>query len=427
MLNINPQDVNRLRELLASGQINEADLSGMQIQGGSYNPQGVPLSAQERFAQGDRTGALPMNSMRNESTGQVTYFGQGGGFSDKPYAQAANAQQPRRKVRVVGVGDGNVTELGEEDERALPIDYTRPGINMPGIGRGHYTADGRYAVVDNPDGSRTKVVLGYDAEGSDRLNARALARRKVATDIAATEESIASSQQARNRKDQLTQIAQGAGVVPQKTLEDLYGKADKGMRWRSDGTQEPLPGGEVEGQARAGVDKAADAMRVIDQMIGQRDAKGNLVGGSQTHPGFEAAVGAGFGKTFGSQTDLFPIPTAGRDFRKLLEQSKGGAFLQAFETLKGGGQITEVEGRKATAAVTRMDAAQSEQEFIAAAREFRDAVEAGMKKLGQRAGGQMQPATAAPSSGAPRVGEMRQGYVYTGGDPASQSSWRKVQ
>lgn len=377
MLNINPQDVNRLRELLASGQITEADLSGMQIQGGSFNQQ----------------------------------------------PQGYGAPQGK-KVRVVGYGNGQATDLGEEDMRALPVDFTRPGIEIPGIGKGRYTADGRFAVVDNPDGSRTKVVLGYDAEGSQRRNARDLAMRKMEADTAEAEAKAGLMQQRTMLAAGPAQtMNDGQPMRGQKQLEDMYGKPDKGFRWSQDGKLEPLPGGEVESQAKSGITSMQTAISNIDELIGKRDAAGNVI--SKPHAGFESAVGVSIPKTFGAG---FLPGTDTTNFNKRLEQLKGGAFLQAFETLKGGGQITEVEGKKATAAITRMDTAQSEEEFVAAAREFRDAVESGMQKLAPRAGKQMQPAgTSAPSSGAPRVGEMRQGYVFTGGDPASPSSWKKVQ
>ncbi len=42
-----------------------------------------------------------------------------------------------------------------------------------------------------------------------------------------------------------------------------------------------------------------------------------------------------------------------RDFNAMLDQVQGGAFLQAFESLKGGGQITQIEGEKATQAIVR--------------------------------------------------------------------------
>jgi hypothetical protein len=42
------------------------------------------------------------------------------------------------------------------------------------------------------------------------------------------------------------------------------------------------------------------------------------------------------------------------DAAAILEQIGGKAFLEAFNSLKGGGQITEKEGEKATAAITRL-------------------------------------------------------------------------
>lgn len=60
--------------------------------------------------------------------------------------------------------------------------------------------------------------------------------------------------------------------------------------------------------------------------------------------------------------------------------------------LKGGGQITEIEGMKAEQAMARMDRAQSEAEFKQALTDFRDAVKAGMDKLRQRAGQPSAPA-----------------------------------
>ena len=75
-------------------------------------------------------------------------------------------------------------------------------------------------------------------------------------------------------------------------------------------------------------------------------------------------------------------------FQAYLDQVKGGAFLQAFETLKGGGQITQIEGEKATAAITRMSVAQNESEFVKAAREYQDAIKKGVERARRSATGQ---------------------------------------
>ncbi len=416
------QDVNRLRDLLAAGAITEDDLASMTIGGnmGGAPAQGPApqnalarmLSPQEEFAQGDTSGQLPMGSMRNEETGRVTYFKPGGGgFSGQPYAaQPAQAQRPR--MRVVGFGNGQATDLGEEDARALPVDYTRPGIDIPGIGKGRYTADGRYAIVANPDGSQTKVILGYDAAASERGQFRNLKMRGEELANELREEQIGAL---RDRRQMVAAgpaaTATDAGqAIPQAALEKIHGKPDKGMRWTQYGRLEPLPGGEVEKGNQTALEKAQDAISQIDALIGGK--------GKDAHPGFGQAVGLGV-------PGLKYIPgTDTADFNKRLDQLKGGAFLEAFQTLKGGGQITEVEGKKATAAITRMDTAQSEDEFVKAATEFRGILSRGLEKA--KAAGAKAPATEAQPSQGPKVGEIRRGYVYTGGDPGSQSSWRKV-
>lgn len=74
------------------------------------------------------------------------------------------------------------------------------------------------------------------------------------------------------------------------------------------------------------------------------------------------------------------------DFEAKLGQVQGKLFLQAFETLKGGGQITEVEGEKATAALANLSASQSEEQFRAALLEFRYEVGELVKLARKRAG-----------------------------------------
>lgn len=70
-----------------------------------------------------------------------------------------------------------------------------------------------------------------------------------------------------------------------------------------------------------------------------------------------------------------------------IDQLQGGAFLQARQLLKQGGQITDYEGGKAEAAFIRMSTAQNEVDFKAALDEFNDAVKEGVKKLQAQAGG----------------------------------------
>jgi len=121
---------------------------------------------------------------------------------------------------------------------------------------------------------------------------------------------------------------------------------------------------------------AEQMLSKIDEMVGKPatvDAKtGKTIAGTAAHPGFKAAVGA---------SSLFPTMPGSKaaDFEARLDEIKGGAFLEAYNTLRGGGSITEVEGQKATQAITRMSTAQSEKEFIDAARDFQAVIRKGIK------------------------------------------------
>jgi hypothetical protein len=75
----------------------------------------------------------------------------------------------------------------------------------------------------------------------------------------------------------------------------------------------------------------------------------------------------------------------GYDFKANLDKLRGGVFLTAFQQLKGGGAITEVEGKKAEQAIAAMDAAQSETQFKTALEEYRKVIQRGIEVAKQRA------------------------------------------
>lgn len=102
-----------------------------------------------------------------------------------------------------------------------------------------------------------------------------------------------------------------------------------------------------------------------------------------THAGFETVVGA---PSPGKLTQFIP-GTEAADFRVLQKQLEGKQFSQAYETLKGGGQITELEGEKATSALSRMKTASSEDAYREAAEEFITEIERLTDLAEQRASG----------------------------------------
>ena len=131
-----------------------------------------------------------------------------------------------------------------------------------------------------------------------------------------------------------------------------------------------------------GVSKGRTTLNVINQMIGDaRVENGKLTipkDGRRPHEGFESVVGAGV-------PGLRFIPgTKSASFDALFRQAEGGAFLQAYESLRGTGQITEIEGTKATSALTRMERSQSEVEFVKAAREFAGVIRGAVARADKR-------------------------------------------
>lgn len=97
----------------------------------------------------------------------------------------------------------------------------------------------------------------------------------------------------------------------------------------------------------------------------------------------------------GASSVFNSIPaTGGYDFAQKLDQLKGKAFLEAFTSLKGGGAITEIEGKKAENAIARLSAGQSEGAFLEALNELEEVVTAGIERAKVRAGKGGQPAAA---------------------------------
>lgn len=63
-----------------------------------------------------------------------------------------------------------------------------------------------------------------------------------------------------------------------------------------------------------------------------------------------------------------------------MDQLRGAAFLQAFQNLKGGGQITEKEGEKAEAAIARLQRTQDVNAYKQALKEFAEVITAGVER-----------------------------------------------
>lgn len=255
--------------------------------------------------------------------------------------------------------------------------------------------------------AQTKKALEYQPAG-----ARDYEYEKMLEIIRDPEASDEDKDYARKRIDALNAKASGAGrssgTTAGKTVNTTIGiltfdpQAKKwtyadGSEVESDKLRTMMPLGNdptnaaavaqaKAGGAAAGKEVGGAQMQLIDA-VPMVEVTTRQVNELLNHPGFQSAVGMG-------------IPAAKRipgskeaDFAARLEQIQGGAFLQAFESLRGGGQITETEGAKATSAYNRMSDATSEKEFRAAAKDYIDILNIGLDRLRKKAGTAYQQPT----------------------------------
>lgn len=187
--------------------------------------------------------------------------------------------------------------------------------------------------------------------------------------------------------------AQRVNLPPGVALSTGVDKIDLGTRWGLqdrkngnivgylpkdiEGKEAAEERGKALGQAQvnlpAATSKAEQSLAIIDKI--------------EKHPSREMGTGASWWTTYVPGTGVY-------DFGQLVKQLEGRAFLDAFETLKGGGQITQVEGEKATQAIARLKTAQTEQGFLDALNDLKGVLKTGMERARQKAG--VSPATPSP-------------------------------
>lgn len=356
------------------------------------------------------------------------------------YVAAQPPQQQRQRMRVVGVGGGQVTDLGEEDARALPLDYTRAGIDIPGVGKGVYSRDGRYAVVQGPDGP-TKVVLGYDAEGSRRATAQNLAMDKARAELEATQEQTGLLRDKRamlaagpGRMSDAPQGFGGMTGVPQVVLDKQFGKAPEGKRWTNDGQLEDMPGftkpmTEAQAKALGFGTRAAESSSILETVGQAGKVQPNL---------FKRAVEAVpiVGDSLGSVVNVLPSVLGGPDAPQQQVEQAQRNFINAILRRESGAVISP--GEFQNAALQYFPQPGDSPEVIAQKKRNRElTIGALREEVGPR-GGMIDAAGASgrefgertsgggPAKAAPPVGTIKGNHVFTGGDPSQRSSWKEV-
>jgi hypothetical protein len=145
--------------------------------------------------------------------------------------------------------------------------------------------------------------------------------------------------------------------------------------------------------------KIKDAQTKKQMALDEIASTRSMINDMLSHPGFSGSVGAkNSSYLFGLKQE--PIAgTAEADFYPYIQQIKGGAFLKAFERIRGGGSISEIEGEKATDAIIRSQTSQSEEGFKKSMNDFLSIINGVEKRMNDSAGKALQQQAPASTGG----------------------------
>lgn len=299
-----------------------------------------------------------------DESGQWMPLGAGGG------SQQQLQGQPQ--------GQPAMTQVEYATSDGMPIDPSEQGVAAEAFRRSR--AGEEFNIPVTGGGQQSRVPgLGVGRRAEDEAYAKEAAQQRAQTEFLPQRGAI----EARNagQKETATQAAQVAAAGPKAQAE---ARAKAVADWPA-------------------VKQAATTLTsTIDELL--------------KHPGLDIATG------LSSKLDPrnFVPGQPGYDFRAKLEQLKGQTFLQAFNSLRGGGQITEVEGKKATDAIAALDNAQSRAQFVAALKKLQsvgvNAMNVQVQRMGGKSGGQ-QSAQQRRYAVGDYVEHGGKRYRVTGGDP----------
>ena len=214
--------------------------------------------------------------------------------------------------------------------------------------------------------------------------------------------SVVIGEQAFVFNERTGQYAPGPSAVKLTDEEKNLGAENRSRVQRGEQPLTMLQWEQVKKAATSQGQQQGEAAFSLDATLGKTQQALDTIRQIREHPGKQYGLGV---------MGVIPgIPgTAQRGFVSLVDQAKGQSFLQAFEALKGGGAITEREGAAATAAIARLDRAQSPADFDRALSDLEGIITRGMDVARKRSG-QGGPASGAPQGG----GQVRRYNPATG-------------
>lgn len=208
--------------------------------------------------------------------------------------------------------------------------------------------------------------------------------------------------------------AGGGGQTPGATLNLGGTQAEEEAKLRAQTALKPQLEGDVKAATLSAEARAAakSALPQARQNLNQMVTEANRL---MSMPGFEGILGGSLpgalpheGKVGQMMKGILSLASPERsDAMASYENLAGQVYRNAFESLRGGGQITEKETERVAAAYGRLQRTQTPEAFRAALADMVSAYQAGIKKLEAAAAG---AAPAAPQAPAAPAFQLPQGW-----------------
>lgn len=291
------------------------------------------------------------------------------------------------------VGAGYLPQLNTSRDGKTSMVQIRPdGMPVVSAPEGAYNTFAGYQNLEEGTKARFDPVQVVGPDGAARFVPRsqvvAPQGRGVSMGAEADRFAILSQELAKAK------AAGRAGDVA--ALEREISRLPPGARTATNPSGLSVPGFQATPTTEQAVEKAR-LLKQTEADVRPTDQRKNDIAGSNymlsvldraiNHPGRETATG--LSGTLDPR-NYFP-GTDATGFKAFLDQIRGGTFMQAYQNLKGGGQITEVEGKKAENAIARLNTAQSDDDFLSALTDLRSVIQSGLTR--QMAGAQTGGAT----------------------------------
>ena len=164
---------------------------------------------------------------------------------------------------------------------------------------------------------------------------------------------------------------------------DLTARAS-GFKPRSEGgtgKYEEFMSGQGAGFKQAAKNMAnltAEQLEAYGSSIQKAGRATELINRIKTSPYLDGVLGKVEGQLKpGTVTGFLGLNQSETDLIQIIDNLENSVFLSAFQDLKGGGQITELEGEKAQRAIVNLSRVRSREEFLQALKDYQDVIDAG--------------------------------------------------